>query len=236
MTIYAYDFETTGVDPNSCEPVQLAGVRVAIHHDGTFSVQSSMETLLVPMSPIPEGATKVHGITTEQAQAEGADPVTVVTNELQGVVLGYNNHSYDDVIAARYGAKITTSYDIYPAIARLKDQGLLKRASLGAAYEALTGKKAENAHNALADVMMTLALIQPAMTLTGHKDAMEFLKWSSTPQINPSMLMPFGKHKGTKITNLPTGYLNWSLENMNNLQVDLRATMVHILEQRNGSN
>ena len=58
------DFETTGIDPWSCEPLEVAVVHFNL---GTTKPQVVYRTLIRPTGPIPEGATKVHGITDEQA-------------------------------------------------------------------------------------------------------------------------------------------------------------------------
>jgi len=67
-----FDLETTGVDPTTARIVTAA---VVIVNDGP----TRTDTWLVdPGIPIPEGAAKVHGITTEKAQAEGTDPVKML--------------------------------------------------------------------------------------------------------------------------------------------------------------
>lgn len=65
----AFDIETTGVDPEYDRIVTAAvsvvgGGRAAEHHSW----------LVDPGIDIPAGATSVHGITTERAQAEGRTP------------------------------------------------------------------------------------------------------------------------------------------------------------------
>ena len=49
--------------------------------------------------------------------------------------VGYNNNSYDNVIAARYGAEIEQSIDLIAATRRLKKEGVLEKATLTCAYE-----------------------------------------------------------------------------------------------------
>lgn len=63
------DFETTGPDPETCHPVQVAAVRF----EGG-EVVDSYATLINPGVPIPEGATAVHGITDEMVATNGASP------------------------------------------------------------------------------------------------------------------------------------------------------------------
>jgi hypothetical protein len=47
-----------------------------------------------------------------------------------------------------------------------------------------------------------------------------------------SVVMPFGKHRGEAIDDIDSGYLCWCLENIDDLQPDLRAAMVAELSDR----
>lgn len=69
----AFDLETTGVDVFNDRIVTACAVNVGgggAHFRGRW--------LLNPGVEIPAGATAVHGITTEKARADGADPMTVL--------------------------------------------------------------------------------------------------------------------------------------------------------------
>jgi len=67
--LLGFDTETTGVDVDSDRIVTAALVRRDV--SGT-----TVRTWLIdPGVPIPDAATAIHGITTEQARAQGADPL-----------------------------------------------------------------------------------------------------------------------------------------------------------------
>lgn len=68
-----FDLETTGVDVEEDRVVTAC----VVHCGGGEDTQSRM-WLADPGVEIPEGAAKVHGISTEQARAEGAPAATVV--------------------------------------------------------------------------------------------------------------------------------------------------------------
>lgn len=226
MRITAYDFETTGVNPNECEPVQLAALAVTIHEDGTYTKEGEgFCEILNCENGVPEGAFKVHGISTEQVQASTFCPRKVVGIYLRGVVLGYNNNSYDNIIAKRYGADITDSVDLFTAVSRLKKEGVLAKASLSYAYEHFTGKNAENAHDALADVEMTLELIPHLMAQLKIETFSELRTWLATPRGSLDAVWPIGKHKGKLVCNLPPSYVTWALENMAFMDPDLRECL-----------
>jgi DNA polymerase-3 subunit epsilon len=71
----AFDTESTGVNTESDRIVTAC----IAHIDGTGSGAPVVREWLVdPGIEIPEGAVKVHGITTERARAEGMSPAPAV--------------------------------------------------------------------------------------------------------------------------------------------------------------
>src|SRR3972149_5984466 len=66
LNIACIDFETTGPDPKTCEPVELAVVRF----EGG-EVVSRYSTLIEPDAAIPPEATAIHGITDEMVRERG---------------------------------------------------------------------------------------------------------------------------------------------------------------------
>lgn len=236
MLITAYDYETTGVDPHTCEPVQMAAMVVTMNEDGTYTPVSETCEILKCNSEVPEGAYRVHGISTEMARSSTVYPHKYTAEHIRNSVLGYNNTNYDDHIAKRYGADITQSIDVFTAVNRLKAKGVLSKASLSAAYEHFTGAEAENAHDALADVQMTLALIPYLMEALEFKTFTEFVNYVSTPQGSLDTVWPFGKWKGKKVCNLPPSYVRWALENMRIANPDLRDSLEMYQEAKNERN
>jgi DNA polymerase-3 subunit epsilon len=70
LPVLSIDCESTGVNPFTAHVVELGAVEV--HPDG--STAGEWHTVVDPGVEIPEGAAAIHGITTEQARAEGVDP------------------------------------------------------------------------------------------------------------------------------------------------------------------
>ncbi|MGE7437529.1 exonuclease domain-containing protein [Kitasatospora sp. NPDC001175] len=104
-----FDLETTGIDPDNDRIVTAA----VIHIDG--STVTPRTWMLDPGVEIPEGATAVHGITTAQAQQDGADAAQgveeIATAVAEAVTAGMplvgHNLAYDltllDRECRRYG-------------------------------------------------------------------------------------------------------------------------------------
>ncbi len=76
-----FDLETTGVDVTA-DRVVTAHVGVL---DASGAVISARDWLADPGVPIPEGATAVHGITTEHARSHGRPAATVVAEVVESV-------------------------------------------------------------------------------------------------------------------------------------------------------
>lgn len=227
MLILAHDYETTGVNATKCGVVQAALCFATLNQDGSYSILEKDVQLLNPGEAIPAGASGVHGIYDHHVvDAPLWEDYLAVQFAVVGItaiegVVGYNSKSFDDKIAKRCGMGEYPSIDLMVATRRFKEQGLAS-AKLGNAYEWLTGRTAENAHDAFADIVMTLDLIQPAMDKAECSTLDQFITWMDTPWASRQMKMPFGKHKGVKLCNLPKSYISWAMENMD-LNPDLRA-------------
>lgn len=75
-SLVALDTETSGVDVEHDRIVELAAVEVLA--DG--SAGRSLHAIVDPGIEIPEGAAAIHGITTERARSEGAQPAEVLAH------------------------------------------------------------------------------------------------------------------------------------------------------------
>lgn len=175
-TLIGFDLETTGTNPNTARIV-TANITVRDHQTGETLVQ---DWLVDPEVDIPEGATAVHGVTTAQARAEG-DNAEDAIDEIASVLA----HEYD---AGGYIVVFNAAYDIPLLEAELERHGLPSLedridGTLLRVYDPLVidraadkfrkGKRtlvamcpvygiepSENAHDAGADVAMTLDLME----------------------------------------------------------------------------
>ena len=240
MRVIAHDFETTGVDSRTCGVCQSAIAIVDIDLQGNWEIVAQEVDLHHPGISIPQGAAKVHGITDQMVAGkpnfEESLPATYeqAIREFSPIgVLGYNSNNYDNNIARRLGLDVDSliQIDMMIAARRLMNLGHLPRARLVDAYEGLTGKTAENAHDAMTDVIMTLELIKPTMRIMGLDSFPDLIGWMERTEVNPKMLMPFGKHKGTPLDIIPKSYLQWLLKK-DDLDPELAASAKAALNGR----
>ena len=231
-----HDFETTGVKPGECGVVSACHIVAEIHDNGSYNIRSTTCYLTNPGMPIPAEASAVHGIYDEDVAdaPHWESTLRYAFERLDGTVQaigGYNTLRYDNIIGARCGMPAgLKQLDLYVATNRMKSAGLLEKANLGAAYSALTGMSADNAHNAEADVRYTLELIKPCMDFAEVSTIHEFIEWLERPFASPNMKVPFGKHKGQSVRTLPASYLQWMKDNCN-LQPDLEASVSFALRK-----
>lgn len=183
-TALFYDTETTGLplfndpseDPRQPHMVQLAAALVDLDKRESLA---SMDVVIAPRGwKIPEVTTKVHGITTEHAEAVGIDEhlaLMMFTDLwLRAQRRIAHNESFDARIIriAKMRYQDAERADAWKAglaectqllstpILKLPPTAKMvaarrnhhKSANLGEAYEYFTGRKLEGAHNALVDV------------------------------------------------------------------------------------
>lgn len=98
--VAVFDFETTGPDPRTCEPVQVAVVHCLL---GDSEPEVVFNTLIQPGCPIPEGAQAVHGISDAMvADAPGfAEVLPALLAQFEGRALVAFNLPFDWQILAR---------------------------------------------------------------------------------------------------------------------------------------
>ena len=89
--------------------------------------------------------------------------------------------------------------------------------------------RSEGAHRVLGDVTTAYHLCKHICERTGL-NLRQLSEASAEPMLVHSL--PFGKHKGDKLSDVPTGYLNWMLNTMDGLDADLKFSAKQILNKR----
>lgn len=196
------DFETTGLQPGY-RPVEIAW----LEFDSIYKVSQSVTSLIDPQIPIEPGAQKVHGISSEMLagmptleeflQGEHADKFAD-----EHVLVVAHNAAFDLPMFAPFCKKATSlctmrlAQALYPTAENHKLQTL---ASMFAV-------EVEPTHRAMADVGACFELLR-TIAKKEDKSIDELLVVAS--YTSPESLMPFGKHKGKMIKDLPSDYVAW---------------------------
>jgi DNA polymerase-3 subunit epsilon len=169
LPIVVIDFETTGPDPATCEPVEVAAVRVE-WSGSSLLVLEEFSTLLRPSGPIDPEATKIHGIT--DAMVAGAPTLPDVACELLNLAhdalpCAYNE-PFDRTVLHRYVSgqdcplfdpSLVAWLDVYVMIARIDRFVSGKGRHKLSATCARHGVPHESAHRALGDCKATVGLL-----------------------------------------------------------------------------
>ena len=162
LTYVVFDSETTGLDPEVDEIVQLGAVRVV---NGRIVPGEEFETLVNPGRPIPAASTRVHGI--DDGMVAGApaptEAVAGFAKFAEGAVLVAHNAPFDLAFLRRAGAGQGFAFD-HPVL----DTVLLSAAVFGASethtLDALSERlsveiPAALRHTALGDAVATAEVL-----------------------------------------------------------------------------
>lgn len=218
--VFIADTETTGLgkDAKVCEYAHL----VCKLENNHLVYVSRFESLVNPGIPIPAEATKVHGITDEMVRdaptLQDILPAALglMKNE-HATVLGHNFTSYDMNLL---DGVIPKNLDIGCSLKAARVFIDAPRHSLDFLREHL--KLGESlAHSALGDCVTTLELIN--VMLRDHE-------WDvvQSCMLRRPTKMPFGKHKGAFLEDLPESYVRWLLNDCDSLGWDLRRALEEI--------
>lgn len=200
----AFDSETTGLpqwEKPSDDPCQPHLVQVAmIRYDDAFEETGRLYAIVRPDGwEIPEEAAKIHGVTTERALAEGR-PLAEVVQEAESLAAGAklrigHNISFD-VRMIRIACKRLGKEDFLEHIEKFctmrktmeickitKPDGKkgYKWPNLQEAHRIIIGHEFDEAHDALADVLASVAVYRavsgevPSLASPAPAEAYQFL-------------------------------------------------------------
>lgn len=217
------DTETTGVSATDkvCE--------VAWRHiDADGNTISEGCSLINPGIPIHYAASAVNGINDAMvADAPSLDDYMEAAGQpLAGddVIFIAHNAAFDHRFLKQYmseGAQILCTLKcarvLFPEAANHKQGTLAAMLGIEVARE--------KAHSADGDLDVLAQLLQ-RLTEKAETTIEGLLEVQNRPR--QILVMPFGKHKGTKLADLPSPYIHWLLNKAENLDPDLRASLMAI--------
>lgn len=237
------DIETTSLDVNKDQIVQFAAIKL----DPNGNVDR-FETKIKPSIPIDPEASEVHGIYDKDLEKEKPFAFyakDIYKNFIKGCyIAGYNAINFDLLILNRQ-LEESGVVDAFKHSYFLDAFLLFKlhnARSLGDALRFYTGKEIKNAHDALADVEATVDIINEQFARECRKIQDISSELSPPPDKRVGMtnhiimdddnqyIINFGNHKGTKLRNVPHGYLSWIAKS--DFPKEVKAAVENVLDKR----
>lgn len=217
MKIFIGDTETTGLGADA-RVVEYAHIECRLEGNKLVEV-GRFESLINPLTPIPAEATKVHGITDEMVKdapcIRDVLPLSLglLKNE-HALMIGHNFRAYDMIYL---DGLIPQSVDIGCTLKAARVFVDAPKRSLDFLREHLKMGEAL-AHSALGDCVTTLELVNHMLQSQTWETLLSCM-------IAPLETISFGKHKGTKLEDLPEDYVDWLMHKCDNLSWDMRRAL-----------
>jgi DNA polymerase-3 subunit epsilon len=96
------DIESTGLDPLTCEPIELAILPFEYRFDGAIvAIHPPFHQFNQPAAPIPGEITKITGITNDMVAGQRIDPAAIASFITDAAIVVAHNASFDRPIAER---------------------------------------------------------------------------------------------------------------------------------------
>jgi exodeoxyribonuclease X len=225
------DTETTGLSPVEDKVVDISLVEVSRN-----GISPLYDTLINPERDIPATASAVHHITSEDVADKPlfAEVWPTVMEYLADAVVVAHNAAFDRSMIPDTGRPWICSYrlarHLWPDAPGHSNQVLRYWLNLKV--------DAKAAHSAAGDTLVTAhvfwqELIHYRKQVARSSSIEELIEFAASPI--PVAAMPFGKHKGTPMAEIPLSYFQWALENLNELDPDLKIAMEQQAAARQGS-
>jgi exodeoxyribonuclease X len=211
------DTETTGPTPSD-KVCELAWVEL----NEELEVIDKQYSLIDPQIRISAGASGIHGITNQDvAEAPTIEEFfgEVLTSPLDGpVMLIAHNVQFDKRYLAPFIPNLAGELCTLRLARRFWPDAENHKLSTLMYHLALTRGES---HRADGDVETCLDLLRKIVEKSG-KSLPELAAESMEPLF--VKVMPFGKHKGTLLKDLPRSYIDWALK-LDNLDRDMRYSL-----------
>lgn len=224
------DVETTGLDSAIDRVVEVAAIKfLRGTRVGTF------ETLVNPRMHIPPAASAVHHLIDDDvAFCPSWDDVGEKLRRFvgDGIVVAHNaefDRSFlPELTPCPWVCSMRLARHVWPDAPKYSNQFL--RYWLEIRNAAL---QRTSVHRALADVLVTAHIFFRALEVYSRNHAIgdtpeELMQFSASPITVRTM--PFGKHYGMLLSEVPRDYLQWALRTIPDLDRDLHATIMRQLE------
>lgn len=208
MTAYIFDTETTGTD--TPDVVEAAWLKLS-NDLPDFRVLSQFCERYKPSKPISLGALAVHHILDEELEDCPPSSSFKLPDDAQ-FIIGHNV-DYDWQAIGKPDVKrictLSLSRYLLPELDTHSQSAMYYYFFRDDAKNAL-----RNAHNALIDVQNCARLLQELINKLAKQKPINSWEdlWLLSEEARIPKIMPFGKHKGMLITELPASYCEWVLK------------------------
>lgn len=210
------DLETTGNAPPA-EVIEFARVDVLVDESGAAAAETPVSQLFRPLHGIPPEAMAVHHLT--EASFDAAMPnatpnllrEAMLTAPSPDILVAHNAEFEQAFLAEALGDAVPwvctykVALHVWPDAPRHSNQVLRYWRGL-----ALEPALAMPPHRAGPDAWVTAHLL---LDLLRHADIPQMLEWTRQPRRLP--LVPIGKHRGQKWSDVPADYLRWMIAQSN---------------------
>lgn len=221
-----FDLETTGLDQAKDRIVEIAIIRLNV--DGTKDTYSKR---INPEMPIPESSSAIHGI--YDADIVDAPTFKNVAHEVDRFIKGcdlggYNSNKFDLPVLAEELLRAGVTVDFHDRKLVDVQQVFYKKEprTLAAAYKFYCKEELINAHNALADVEATVAVLESQLdwyddlgndveslhAFTGGDELVDYAR--RIAKKDGEYYFNFGKYKGRKVVDVfkhEPQYYDWMM-------------------------
>lgn len=205
MTAYIFDTETTGTE----QPDLIEAAWLQVQDPVNLQIISQFEQRYKPRHPNTLGALAVHHIYDEELV--DCPPCTEFQFPSDAQYMIGHNIDYDwNVIGQPEAIKrictLALSRLVLPELDSHNQSALMYYFFRLHARERL-----KNAHSALADVQNCRYILQKLLPLLPTPVSTWEQLWEVSEQARLPRVMPFGKHKGVPLNELPMDYQDWLL-------------------------
>lgn len=214
---YVIDTETASLAGGVCD-IAIAQV------DNNLNIVWQSSSLIDPQCEISPSASGIHRITYDMVENEPTLEQYVVLNEYPFSFPGINLIGHNVAFDIKVLGNVLPSD--YTKLCTLKLSRLLwpdapdhKLQTLRYQFRLESG----DAHRAMGDVMTCVSLLRAMAEYTG-KDLQGLQALANSP-LPLTTAMPFGKHKGTPLQDLPRSYVRWLLDTAD-IDPDLREALL----------
>jgi DNA polymerase-3 subunit epsilon len=178
------DLETTGINVASDRIVELAFLK--IHPDGK---EDEKQLRINPEMPIPENASKIHGIYDDDVKdcPTFKEVAKTLAHFLEGCDLaGFNSNRFDIPLLAeeflRAGVDVDLKRHKFIDVQAIFHK--MEKRTLGAAYKLYCNKSLEDAHSAMVDTKATYEVFKAQLDCYKESEFEDNLGRKSIPIVN----------------------------------------------------